>query len=120
MIIMYSTISLLSGFLVFVIILLLAYVCSRYLGKTWQFHGTAKYMEVIDQLAVGQDRLLLIVKINDKNYLMSSSSQGVSILTELDGDFSSEESTGPHSTGDFSQYLNRYWKQFRDGKDSSK
>lgn len=117
---MQSSISLFSGFLVFVLILLLAYACSRYLGKTWQHSSAARYMEVIDQLAVGQDRLLLIVKINDKNYLMSSSSQGVSILTELDGDFSSEESTGPHTTGDFSQYLNRYWKQFRDGKDSSK
>lgn len=117
---MHSTISLLSGFLVFILILLLAYASSRYLGKTWHRSSTARYMEVIDQLAVGQDRLLLIVKVDSKFYLMSSSSQGVSILAELDGDFSSEESSGPHMTGDFSQYLNRYWKQFRDGKDSSK
>ncbi len=117
---MESSISLVSGFLVFVLILLLAYACSRYLGKTWQHSSSARYMDVIDQLAVGQDRLLLIVKIKDKVYLMSSSSQGVSILTELDGDFSTEESLGTPLQGDFSQYLNRYWKQFRDRKDSSK
>lgn len=117
---MQSSISLFSGFLVFILILLLAYACSRYLGKTWQHNSAARYMEVIDQLAVGQDRLLLIVKIKEKVYLMSSSSQGVSILAELDGDFSQERSVGTPLPGDFSQCLDRYWKQFRDRKDSSK
>ena len=117
---MHSTISLLSGFLVFILILLLAYASSRYLGKTWHRSSTARYMEVIDQLAVGQDRLLLIVKVDKKYYLMSSCSQGVSFLKELDGDFSLERSIEAPVQSDFSQYLNRYWKQFRDGKDSSK
>lgn len=117
---MHGTISLVSGFLVFVLILLLAYACSKYLGKTWHRSSTARFMEVIDQLAVGQDRLLLIVRIEKKYYLMSSSSQGVSFLKELDGDFSSERSIEAPVHGEFSQYLNRYWKQFRDGKDSSK
>lgn len=117
---MHGTISLVSGFLVFVLVLLLAYACSRFLGKTWRMRSSAKYMEVIDQLAVGQDRLLLIVKVDKKYYLMSSGSQGVSFLKELDGDFSQERSIEAPVQSDFSQYLNRYWKQFRDGKDSSK
>ncbi len=117
---MHSTISLISGFLVFVLILLLAYASSRYLGKAWRNSSSSKYMYVIDQMAVGQDRLLMIVKVDKKYYLMSSGSQGVSILRELDDDFSPDMSLGTPVQSEFTQYLNRYWKQFRDGKDNSK
>ena len=117
---MHDMISMVSGILVLVLILLLAYVSSRFLGKSWNRAGHGNYMQIIDQLVVGPDRQLLIVKIKDKAYLMSSSSAGIQCIKELDGEFNISESIGTPGNETFLQYLDRYRKQFGNRKDGSK
>lgn len=84
---MHDVISMVSGILVLILILILAYLSSRFLGKTWNRAGHGNYMQIIDQLVVGSDRQLFIVKIKDRIFLMGSSPSGIQLLTELDGDF---------------------------------
>jgi len=64
----------------------LSYLFSRYMSKGALKINAAKHMKVIDKLAVGQDRYILIVKITDKFFLISATGQSVQILQELDGD----------------------------------
>ncbi|HAT02326.1 MAG TPA: flagellar biosynthetic protein FliO [Oribacterium sp.] len=117
---MHDMISMVSGILVLILILILAYMSSRFLGKSWNRTGHGNYMQIIDQLVVGPDRQLLIVKIKEQTYLMSSSSAGIQLIKELDGEFTIPESIGTLGNETFLQYLNRYRKQFGDRKDSSK
>ena len=81
--------------LICALILVLAWVCSRVLGKTMSRRQRGKYMEVIDQTALGSDRALLIVRVQKRYLLLGSANGQISMLTELDEDFDKlSESSG--------------------------
>ena len=113
---MNSLISLVSVVLVFGLILVLAYLVSRALVKTWHLGHNSKYMKIIDQMVVGQDRQILIVRIKDRHYLIGSSSKGVELLKELEGDFPDTDGvgTGGENTGSFLQYYHLYQEKYKE------
>lgn len=41
-------------------------------------------MNVVDRIAIGQDRLIIILEIGDKYYLTSVTGQSIQILKELE------------------------------------
>lgn len=95
---MTDMISMVSGLLTLILILLLAYGCSRFLGKQVNHRGHTKYMRICDQMMVAQDRQLLIVGVGEEYFLLSNSQAGVTLVTKLDGDFpETEENTGDGS-----------------------
>lgn len=61
-------------------ILVLAYWCSRYLGKRWGTGNAGSYFQVLDRLQVGPNKYLMLVKLQDKTYLLSSSEKGIELL----------------------------------------
>lgn len=63
-----------------VAVLLLAYWCSRYLGKRWGSGNAGGYFQVLDRLQVGPNKYLMLVKLQDKTYLLSSSEKGIELL----------------------------------------
>ena len=65
-------------------VLYLSYLFSRYLASGASKINKSKHIKIIDRVALGQDRLLLIAFIGDKYYLIGSSAQSISILTEID------------------------------------
>ena len=76
-------------FLTFAFVIVLMVIASRLFTKYIK-GGTlgirqSRFMRIIDTIAVGQDRYLLIVEINGVYYLVGSTSSDVSILSELDG-----------------------------------
>lgn len=109
-----------------ILILFLAWWCSRYLGKTWNRHAKGKYMTVIDSMPVGQDRTLLIVKIEETCYLVGSSAAGVQLLCELSLDFSQQPEEGsvppvnpyinPEFQKKFQEFAKKFSKKHPDGK----
>ncbi len=82
--------SLFSTFLTVVAVLLLAYWCSRQLGKQGMKTSGLRHMKVIEHIQVGQDRMILLVKVGEHTYLMGASQAGVQLLTEVEGEFDSD------------------------------
>ncbi len=72
------------GSLILVILILyLAYFVSKNIGRVPMINNQASNMQVIDRISVGQDRMLLIVKVAQNYYLMASSQNSITILKEL-------------------------------------
>lgn len=78
--------SLTGAVLTVICVLILAYWCSRILGKNWIRSSAGKHLKVIEQLQVGADRQLLLVKLQDHVYLIGASSAGIQLLTEVEGE----------------------------------
>lgn len=75
----------LFGTLLAVILILFAsFWCTRYIGKTASVRRQSSYMKIEDQLPLGQDKSLAIVRLGLNLYLVSISQEGVSILREVD------------------------------------
>jgi flagellar protein FliO/FliZ len=79
--------SVVSVILVCAIIIVIAWLFSRLLGKTWSRAQKGRYLDIIDQAPLGQDRALLIVRIQDKYYLVGSTPQNIQLIAELGDDF---------------------------------
>ncbi|MGP1589047.1 MAG: flagellar biosynthetic protein FliO [Oribacterium sp.] len=86
---MNDAISIVSGILLMILILLMAYGSSRLLGKHWRMLGRARYMELVDRLPLGQDRELLILRLEkeDRLLLLGSGADGICLLSELSGEY---------------------------------
>ncbi len=70
-------------FLVAACIIYLSYLASKYIGKGANMNQRSRYMRVIDQIAVGQDRCIAIVQIGMKYFLVGIASGQVNILSEI-------------------------------------
>lgn len=68
------------------IVIYLSYLFSKFISVGASKINAAKYMNVVDRLAVGQDRLLMILEIGEKYYLTSVTTQNIQILKELEKD----------------------------------
>lgn len=85
--------SLTGAVLTVIIVLILAYWCSRMIGKNWVRQSSGKHLKVIEQLQIGTDRQLLLIKLQDRVYLIGASSAGLQLLSEIEGEF--HEEAGP-------------------------
>ncbi len=70
-------------FLVAAGIIYLSYLASKYIGKGVNMNQRSRYMRVIDQIVVGQDRSIAIVQIGIKYVLVGIASGQVNILSEI-------------------------------------
>ena len=68
-------------FLPFIIFIL--YLSLRYGGNKLQKLQNGKYMKVIDRVALTKENSIIVVKIGEKAYAVSSSSKEINILFEL-------------------------------------
>lgn len=75
-------ISLIVALMWVVVILALAYWCSRYLGKRYGGGVSGKYLKVIDRIQVGADRYLLLIELQEHTYLIGVSPAGTQLLSE--------------------------------------
>ncbi len=73
-------------------VLVLAYYCSRLLGKQWGKTSQSGSMRVLEHIQVGQNQKILLLQVKDKVYLVGVSQAGIRLLTELEGDF---QAAGP-------------------------
>ena len=99
-------------------VLLLAYWCSRMLGKKWGNSSCSGNIKVVGQLQVGQDRKILLLELGEHYYLVGVSQAGIQLLTEVEGDFETDmqgQPGGPEFPS-FPELLEKYRKR-RDEKD---
>ena len=98
-------------------IIYLSYLCSKYLGKGLAKTGRSRYMRMVDQMVVGQNRTLAIVQVGDRYLLLGAGQEQVQTLAEL-----SEEDLVPRGGNegepavDFGQLFTRLSRK-KDGSD---
>ena len=99
-------------------VLLLAYWCSRMLGKKWGNSSCSGNIKVVGQLQVGQDRQILLLELGEHHYLVGVSQAGIQLLTEVEGDFEMDMQTASAGAEfpSFPELLEKYRKR-RDEKD---
>ncbi|MBU3190574.1 flagellar biosynthetic protein FliO [Clostridium bowmanii] len=64
-------------------ILLLLYLSLKYGGNKLQKLQNGRYMKVLDRIALSKENSIIVVKIGEKAYAISSSLKGINILFEL-------------------------------------
>jgi flagellar biogenesis protein FliO len=70
--------------IVFGIIILFAFCVTRLLGKK-VLHSTARYMNIVDVIYIGNDNALMIALVGQDYLLVSSTAKGIEVIKELDG-----------------------------------
>lgn len=80
-----SVLMVIAVLVMFVAILYLAYVTTKFIGKRYIVKGKQfKNLTVIETVAIGPDRQLMIVKSAGKCLLLGATPQNISLITELD------------------------------------
>ena len=70
----------------FVLVLVLAYLATKWLGKRYGGRpgGSAGNIKILDRASLGPDRCLYIVEAGGKTLLIGATSQRIDALSELD------------------------------------
>ena len=82
-----DSLSLTGTVLTLICVLALAYWCSRMLGKSWRNASSGRHLNVIDRLSVGNDRQILLLKVNSRIFLVGVSAAGIQLLEQIEEDF---------------------------------
>jgi len=64
-------------------ILLILYISLKYGGNKLQKLQNGRYMKVLDRIGLSKENSIIVVKIGEKAYAVSSSSREIKILFEL-------------------------------------
>ncbi|PRR77523.1 hypothetical protein CLLI_22970 [Clostridium liquoris] len=96
-------------------IILLIYICIKYGGGKLQDIQKGKYMKIMDRLPLSKENSLLVVKIGDKAYVISSTHENVQIMLEL----TSEDIIKIESSKEIPQYhsLKELYEKLRNKKE---
>ncbi len=101
------------------IVLAMAWWCSRLLGRQWVRSSGSGNIELIDQVQVGQNQRILLMKAGEKHYLIGVSSAGIQLLSEVEGEFCSPRS--PEMTAGtqfpFRDFLKERLESYRDKRE---
>ncbi len=82
---MFDGITTALGYLVIIgVILYLAYVSSKHIGRTGKIGGRTQYMKMVSQLPVGQYGTIAIVQAGKKYLLLGMTSSQITILDQFD------------------------------------
>ena len=66
--------------LAFVVILFLAWQASRYLGKNTPYEKKGGKVRILEQLKVGNDQYIILLKLDENQYLLGTSQTGIQVL----------------------------------------
>lgn len=75
-----------GALLAVVLVLVLAYWCSRFLGKSWVKASGNGNLRVLENLPLGADKQLVLVRVQERVYLLGVSAAGIQLLTEVEGE----------------------------------
>ncbi|MCI9146931.1 MAG: flagellar biosynthetic protein FliO [Hungatella sp.] len=103
-------------------VLLLAYWCSRLLAKQWVRGSGTGNLQVIEQIQIGQNQKLLLLKAGETNYLIGVSQAGVQMLAEVEGEFQAAEPSKPEPLTQlpFRDVLDKYMASRQKEKEEDK
>ncbi len=76
-----------------ILVLVMAWWCSRLLGKQWGQFSRSGNIRLVGQLQVGRDRSILLVKVGGDHFLIGVSPAGIQLLSKVDGEFETGQPT---------------------------
>ena len=111
--------SLLGGLLLFGLVLLAAWFCTRWLGGYYRSRGASGgCIQVLERAAIGPDRTLMIVRTGERVWLLGVTPQCIQPIGELDPADYPEEAPNPAAAAgrDFSAALQSAVKGWTEGR----
>lgn len=92
-------------------IIYLSYLASKYLGRGIAKSSSSRYMRLIDQITLGQERYIAIVQVSGKYLLVGITAGQINILSELSDEelypLAPEDENGEARTPDFRGMLDK-------------
>lgn len=92
-------------------IIYLSYLASKYLSRGMTKSSSSRYMRLIDQMTLGQERYIAIVQVSGKYLLVGITAGQVNILSELKDEelfpLAPEDESGELRTPDFRGMLDK-------------
>ena len=70
-------------FIVVIVIIYVSYIASKYIGKGLTKNSSSRYMRIIDQITLGQDRHIAIIQVSGKYLLVGVTAGQIHVLSEL-------------------------------------
>lgn len=90
--------------IVVVLIIYGSYIASKYIGKGLSKNSSSRYMRLIDQITMGQDRHVAIIQVSGRYLLVGITAGQINVLSELQDEELfplSPEADGTANTLDF-------------------
>jgi len=87
------------------IVIALAYFFTVWLAKKYAGLGSGKQMRVIESLALGTDRSLILVRVGEKVLLLGASGKNLEVLSEFEAREFPDAPENPETKRDFSKIL---------------
>ncbi len=69
-----------------ILILYLAYITTKLLGNRFSYKGSGKKLKILDNMPIGKDKQIMIVKAGSKTFLIGSANESINLISELDSD----------------------------------
>lgn len=79
------------------LIIYLSYVAARFIARSPLRNGNSRYLRMVDQMPVGQNRAVSVIQVGDRYFLVGIAEKQVSLLAEL-----GEEDLSPLDMGESS------------------
>lgn len=73
-------------FIAVALIIYLSYLASKYIGKGLSKSSSSRYMRLVDQITLGQDRHMAVVQISGRYLLVGITAGQINVLAELQDD----------------------------------
>lgn len=106
------------------VILYLAYISTKLLGRKISVRGSSgRKLKILDSVSVGQGKSLIIVKAGEKTFLVGAASESINLIGELDSGEFAEDETPPETGMDFKTAFkkvleNNFGKKSNKGKEN--
>lgn len=98
-------------FIAVILIIYLSYIASKYIGRGLGKSSSSRYMRLIDQVTLGQDRHIAIIQVSQKYMLVGVTANQICFLSELKDDelfpLSPSETEDGMKTQDFKAILEK-------------
>lgn len=117
-----EVLSVVFSLVMLVVVLVLTYLATRWMGKRFSVQGSAGMVKILDRVFVGQDKALMIIQVADKTMLVGMTAHNMTKLCDIENPDSLTIASTANSP-DFSSLLRdtlkHGWGGFKDKKEDS-
>ena len=90
-----------TGMLLAFVVMFLAWQASRYLGKNAPYGNKGGKMRILEQLKVGNDQYIILLKLDENQYLLGTSQTGIQVLERFKEEKTNDEFLYAHHNHTF-------------------
>ena len=106
---------------IMVAVLLGAYYATKFLAKRGKRLTRSKYIKVIDQVHIAQDKQIALINVGGKNILVGITNQSINLIAQLDkennDEIAKQEQEEKNQTKDFPKTIFEFVKNARNSQE---